>query len=357
MTEEEKVSRSPGISLPPHLPDTRYYHLPGREQDLNRLLAELREPQGPPIIALYGQRGMGKTTLAVELARRALRQGLFEGVVGESAQQEVFPGGEIIWAEETSLDFEFLLDSIARQLDRWDIPVMQAEKKLAALVSLLKEHRYLVMIDNLETFENANAIVGQLRNLLGTSRAIITSRMRVAHDFVYLYSLAGLSIEDALVFLQREAEQQAALPLQHAPREQLVEIFQTTGGAPLAMKLVAAQSRFLDLDIILRRLQHSGHELYAYIFRQSWGELSLTAQLILIYIGRTVMTTVSLEELASVGIAEDEVQLREAIEQLVVLSLLEVSSTAGQTRYGIHLLTRWFVNAELPVLWQEQGPP
>jgi hypothetical protein len=67
------------------------------------------------------------------------------------------------------------------------------------------------------------------------------------------------------------------------------------------------------------------------------------------------MTTVSWEELASVGIAEDEEQLLAAIDQLVAYSLLDVASAAEQQRSGIHQLTRQFVNGELPKLWQEQG--
>jgi hypothetical protein len=118
---------------------------------------------------------------------------------------------------------------------------------------------------------------------------------------------------------------------------------------------VVAQARFLDLDATLSRLQQADTDLYPFIFRQSWGQLSPAAQRVLIYIGQTVVTTVSWEELASVGITADERELTEAIDQLSAYSLLDVSSVAGQTRYGIHQLTRQFVNSDLPEMWREQG--
>lgn len=337
------------------IPDEPYYFLPGRERNLTRLLTALQDAQGPLIIAIDGLGGLGKTSLAIELARRALRQGLFEGAVGDSAQQEFFTGGEIVQVHEAVLDFEHLLDSIARQLGRWELPTLKPEEKQAHLIRLMRQHRYLVLVDNLETAENATALVTRLRSLLGTSKAIVTSRKQVRHDFVQALSLQALAPEDSLAFLRADLQRYDGHPLLHAPQEKLAEIHEVTGGAPLAMKLVVAQARFLDLDLVLSQLRQAGSDLYTYIFRRSWGQLSPITQRVLIYVGRTVVTTAGWEELTSVGIAENEEQLLRAIDQLVAYSLLNVSSAPHQKRYGIHQLTRQFVNSELPKLWREQG--
>jgi LuxR family glucitol operon transcriptional activator len=225
------------------------------------------------------------------------------------------------------------------------------------VAQLLRQQRYLVLVDNLETAENADALVSHLRNLLGVSRAIVTSRKQVRHDFVQAHALKELAQEDALFFLRKDLEQRKVEQLMHASEEKLVAIYRVTGGAPLALKLVVAQARFLDLDVVLRRLSSAGSKLYSFIYRQSWEQLSLVAQKILIYIGRTVITTIGWEELATVGmeIAESEEQLLASIDELVAYSLLEVSLAANQVRYGTHQLTRQFVNSELPELWREQG--
>jgi hypothetical protein len=181
------------------------------------------------------------------------------------------------------------------------------------------------------------------------------SRTQVRHDFVRPFSLRGLDQDDSLFFLRSDAEQRGIQQILQASEATLVEIHNVTGGAPLALKLVVAQAGFLDLALVLRQLGRAGNKLYPFIFRQSWEQLLPTAQRALIYIGRTVVTTVGWEELSSVGVAEKESELIEAIDQLVAYSLLDVSYVAAQMRYGIHQLTRQFVNSDLPELWREQG--
>jgi len=357
-TERTNAGNSPKVDLvlPLHIPDEPYYALPGREQNLEELLTTLQYRQGPPALVIDGLGGIGKTAFSVELARRALHRQLFEKVVGESAKQEHFIGGEIVRVSEATLDFNNFLDAIARQLDHWEIPSLPPEEKQSKLAQLLRQHRYLILVDNLETVNNAQKLVAELRGFLSRSRALITSREKVPQDFVRSLSLRELELKDALFFLQKDLEQRGRdHQLAQASQEKLTEIWEVTGGAPLAMKLVVAQTKFLNVDIVLRHLKQAGSKLYLFIFRQSWEQLSSTAQQVLIYIGRTVMTTVSWEELVSVGIAENEEKLIESIDQLVAYSLLDVSSATDQTRYGIHQLTRQFVNSDLPIIWREQG--
>jgi hypothetical protein len=57
------------------------------------------------------------------------------------------------------------------------------------VAQLLRQQHKLVLVDNLETAENADALVSHLRNLLGVSRAIVTSRKQVRHDFVQAHAL------------------------------------------------------------------------------------------------------------------------------------------------------------------------
>lgn len=345
------------IAWPSHLPNEPYYPLPGRERELNALLASLKDPQGSIVITIDGLGGLGKTALALELTRRALHQGVFKSVIGGSAKQELFTGGEIVKVNEATLGFDALLDAIARQCGRWELTTLPLDEKRVLIAQLLRQQRYLVLVDNLETAENADALVFQLRNLLGVSRAIVTSRRQIRHDFVRAHTLNELRLEDSLFFLRKDLEERSVEQLLHASEEKLVAIHKVTGGAPLALKLVVAQARFLDLDVILRRLSNAGSKLYSFIYRQSWEQLSLVAQKILIYIGRTVVTTIGWEELAAVGIeiTDSEEQLLASLDELVASSLLEVSLAANQVRYGTHQLTRQFVNSELPELWREQG--
>lgn len=340
---------------PAGIPNERYYTLPTREKGLAALLSVLSVRQGPPVVVIAGLGGLGKTAIGVELARRALQQGIFAGLVGDSARQETLHGDQVVQVKDAILDFDSLMDSIARQLGRWEIPTLNSKEKAARLALLLHEKHYLVMVDNLETAENANALVVQLRNLLNGSRAIVTSRKQIQFDFVRSLSLQGLAVEDSLLFLRTDATQRGIRQILDAPESKLQQIHQVTGGAPLALKLVVGQAGFLDLSLIIKQLQQAGSNLYPYVFRESWQQLTTAARHVLIYIGKTAVTHVSWEELAGVGIVEDEATLVAAISQLVALSLLDVVSIESQMRYGIHQLTRQFVTSDLPQMWREQG--
>ncbi len=340
---------------PPALPHEQYYHLPGREADLARLLAIFQDPAGAPVVALDGLGGLGKTALATELARRILRLGLFTGVIGESARQEILVGGEIVRLSEATLTFEQLLNSLARQLECWEFLTLETAEKQSRLTQLLHQHHYLLLVDNLESSENAQGLVWHLRSLLGNSRALITSRLKTLHDFVFSHSLKGLEFDDTVLFLQQDAATRGGVQWQSIPQEKLLAVQEITGGAPLALKLLGSQARLLGLDRALAQIQHAGNQLYSFLFRQSWGQLSPTAQRVLIYIGQTTVSDIGWEELLEAGLAPDEQALTKAVDQLVISSLLDIHSNGSEISYTLHQLTRQFVASDLPAIWREQG--
>ncbi|HEY0068603.1 MAG TPA: XRE family transcriptional regulator [Chloroflexia bacterium] len=346
---------APVMPWPPGIPQEPYYPLPGREKSLQQLQSVINAAVMPSVVVVDGLGGLGKTAFAAELARRAVQQGGFAGVLGDSAKQEILAGERLVTVREAVLDFDTLLESIAGQLGRWELLTLDAEQRRLALSLLLQHQPYLIFIDNVETADNALQLLAHLRTLLSRSQAIVTSRQRVPYDFVHAISLDALSEDDSLFFLHQDATQRGIAQLLSLPPERLLAVHRATGGAPLALKLVAAQARFLDLEVILRQLERVSGNIYPFIFRQSWEQLSTVAQRVLIYIGRTVVTTVSWEELASVPSVEDEDALLAGINHLVNYSLLNVTTIQGRIRYGLHPLTRRFVNSDLPRLWQESG--
>lgn len=340
---------------PPGIPDEDYYSLAHREEQFSKLLQMIESNVGPSMISIDGLGGMGKTSMAAELARRCVKRGSFSGVIGETAKQEMLAVNEIIHLQPPILNYEKLLDALARQLQLWDLFTRDVQARETALSQILRHDHYLVFVDNLETVENANVLLARLGNILGGSRAIITSRVKVHFDFAHSFTLEGLDLEDSLQFIHSTAVRLEAKQIQDAGTKILSEIWELTGGSPLAMKLFIAQARYMDLNHILRQMRAANNNLYFFIFRESWGQLSMTAQNILVYIGKTAVETVGLQELSDLGIADDEAELGVSLEQLINFSLLNASHSMGQTRYGIHQLTRQFIMRDLPIIWKEQG--
>lgn len=342
---------------PINIPNDKYYPLPCRDESMEGLLKVLNERDSYSMIVVDGLGGLGKTAFAVELCRRSVGGGLFEGVVGDSARLEAFTGWEIVPVRDAVLDFDGLLNAIAGQFGLWELATVNMTEKANRISRILSHRPFIVFVDNIETAENAHSIVLWLRQLLSArpvsiSKAIITSRKKVAHDDALSLSLTGLNMDDATFYLHAEATERDVPAVLSADRETLSRICTATGGAPLALKLIVAQARFFELNAILQAVEQANTDLYSFLFEQSWKQLSEGARHLLMYMGHTVVSTVGWEELLGSGIAEDEPALLRAVGQLVNCSLLEVAFAGDKLRYGIHPLTRHFVLADLPQIWQ-----
>ena len=71
--------------------------------------------------------------------------------------------------------------------------------------------------------------------ILGQSKLFITSRHRVKHERVFTINLGGFPEDEGMTFLREEGKERGVKVIAQANRENLVEIHQVTGGAPLAM--------------------------------------------------------------------------------------------------------------------------
>lgn len=354
--DTETPSQSPLVS---QLPGKSYRELVGRDALVGDVMAALRDPAGKWIVAVDGMGGIGKTALAREVADRCLAERLFDVVVWEQAPKEQFTGGDRGKGIGT-LTYETALDSIARQLGALDVPRLKGTEKEGRVRALLQMQRVLAVLDNLETAkESQNEIASRLRPLLGPSKALLTSRHRFKGD-LYAIHLAGLDEDGALRFIRQEAQERKIDPVAKAEPDELKQISQSTGGSPLALKLVVGQLGHLPLETVLiqlRKVRLPEREtdeddyvrFYKGIFFPSWRLLSDDGKKLLISmahfapnVGGTYEAVKATSDLA------DEV-LRRTIDELWRLSFLEVgeSSSLKQVRYYLHALTQYFVLSDI----------
>ena len=212
---------------PAQLPMDTYAFV-GREDELKRLAAVADEVDGPNLVLIAGNAGVGKTALATHWAHRlaaAYPDGqLYLNLRGfDPANSPIEP-----------------LDALARFLralgaDDSEIP-REVDEAAAMFRSRLAGRRILLLLDNAHSAE-------QVRPLLPGSRSClvaVTSRRRlhalIAHDGAHLLELGVLSAEDAKELLHTILHDGsfAADPAASG------ELSRRCGYLPLALRLAAA---------------------------------------------------------------------------------------------------------------------
>jgi hypothetical protein len=341
-----------------NLPTKPYEHLFGRDEWVNRVLDILHDSNAQPIIAVTGIGGIGKTALAYEVAHRAVQENLFKGVLWESAKQYELLGGAIVTNPNVAITKESLLNSLAIQLGRFEILQLPPDERRLRLQYILQHDLYLVVVDNLETVEDSQALTEELVNLLKPSRAILTSRVRLGpNKHVREFQIKGLSESVAIKFIRAEAGAKNVLSMAKAKRDTLKRIAKVTDGMPLAIKFfIARVGAGVSIEEELQRLENAENEeiLYRYLFFDLWSTLKVSSQKILIAIP-AFASSVPRFLLQPVARVNDE-EFESAVSDLVKKSLVDQTTNEGaqKHRYSVHQLTRHFVNSDLRAAWEAQ---
>ncbi|HSN73786.1 MAG TPA: NB-ARC domain-containing protein [Anaerolineae bacterium] len=333
------------------LPPPTFTRLFGVDAPLASLAAFLSDPASHWLVALEGMGGIGKTALARQAVEDLVCQGRFQTVAWVTAQQHAFVGGHLRSLDQPALTFAGLLDQTARSLGldaRLDLPEREQAQRLH---SVLARRPTLLVVDNLETAADIWALVEGLDRLARPAKVLLTTRQRVdAHDQVTSVPLAALPPADALAFLRYHGEERNAAALLHAPQSDLQRIVAVTGGHPLAIKLVVGQAQALPLRQVLDDLaaaQPEIHDFYHFLFRYSWQRLSEPARQLLLHMPLLDPAGATWEDLAAVSGASLNGFYRNALEELVAASLLDVGCAQGRLLYSIHRLTEYFILSDL----------
>ncbi len=340
-----------------NIPSPTYTRLFGFDQFFADLRDLLTDPEGPNLISIEGLGGLGKTALAHRLATWAAEQAAVADVAWITAQRHRFAtwhGLSVPDKTQPALTFESLLDELAVQLEREDLVREPPAQKQASLRSLLKEKPHLVVVDDLETPTDHQELVPRLRELAGPTRFLLTSRYSLGrHPDVFCFTLDELSEADSLALMRHEARQRGATSLVEADDATLHRIYETTGGNPLAIKLVVGQARYLPIERVLDRLRSGAgrqyEDLYRFIYWRSWEMLDEDARRVLLAMPALAPSGAYWDNLQAATNLSDR-RLDAAVQRLVEMSLLQVTG-GSETRYTIHQLTYTFILSELLGRW------
>jgi predicted ATPase/DNA-binding XRE family transcriptional regulator len=225
----------------------------GRQEAVAELQEAVRR-QDRKIVTITGPGGVGKTSLAFEVARMA---------------SDDFPEGVVIVPLESLDDPSLVLSSIAGRIG---FSNLTRESVPAALHEYFRHRRVLLVLDNFEHLLEAAPDVAHLAAMNENLTVLVTSRAALRLRTEREYPLEPLAIpemtriptpqeigtSDAVqLFVERARASSRAFDLTRANAPAIAAICRRLDGLPLALELAAARLRVLSPTEILGRLDQS----------------------------------------------------------------------------------------------------
>lgn len=345
---EESASTEWQERMISRLPLPSYNELVGIESIWQTLMETIADKSEPYIVTIDGLGGIGKTALADKITRDFIKTTRFDEIVWITAKHtHLSTSGRLkIESGRPALTFSMLVDKIAHQLELQEKVTQLESQRLVK--TYLKERTCFVVIDNLETISDYRSLLPKLRKWQNPSTFLLTSRYRLLNEpSVFSLSLRELGTEDAINLIRTEAKHSGFEALIHASNEELAQIHKAVGGNPLALKLVIGQLRFHSLSRVLSRFvntaaQQSQEGIFDYIYREIWETLSEESKMTLLTLTQAGESGFSFDHLVDVsGLAETTVS--SCLEELILLSLVDLGGNILERRYRLHRLTEVFL--------------
>lgn len=330
--------------LTARLPARRYDRLVGVDHLRDQLVEKIVDPNGPGVIVLSGIGGIGKSSLADYVVRKALRSGRFHKVAWVAPQSE---HGE--WLLVPGSIQEQFVSILAHEVAPGAGP-LSFERQIERLADRLKRESHLIVIDSLEEQHETDAIIQYLNGVENPSRFIITTRAQPSRATCRVVNLGELSREHSLNLMQYYLESTGQTQIGQVDEETLSKIFMYVGGNPLALKITAGLMQWMPLEKILADLakgEGNAGVIYKKIFWYTWETLSAESQLLL----QAISSAGKISEVSAAQMQEASGLASEsfwrAVDELLLRSMLDVRGPIDDRRYGIHRLTDTFIETEI----------
>jgi hypothetical protein len=247
-------SSSPSIEMPQlrhNLPACSHTHFTGRTAAVAQLL-EYLSPAHPAVrIEITGIGGVGKTSLALEVAHRCMRSGRpgeraelvgapdFNTIIFISAKPQQLTNQGVL----PYLRKEQTLCQICRSILKTLNEAAWLEKDLADQIDQIRasfvHQQVLLIVDNLETIAEQENVLAFLRDLPATVKVIVTSCRRAVMDVSI--DLEPLSEAEGIQFIQEQVQLKTDVLSDGLSPENARRLYRLTGGIPAAIVYAVGQ--------------------------------------------------------------------------------------------------------------------
>ena len=349
-----------------YLPKPGYRTFLGREKKIETIKEVLSDTQRETIIGVDGFGGIGKTALVQEIIKSYSNIG-FDKVIWKTASTTDN-------SEQEQMSFETVLDAITIQLNRPDLFKLKRKEREIKTRELLHEQQVLIVLDNMETSaEPQNEIIQKLLPILGSSKALLTSRRRFTESFednLFPIHLRGLEQKAARALIEDIAIQKNMRRLfDSLDDRQLDKLIKITGDeifgyTPMALKFILGQYEKFELDFIIRTLQgvrltdEQGQISEDDEFRQFWKYICLNSAKLLSDFGKKFMLgmhnfepNIGSNHTRIMEVTElNDSEFSQAVTNTWKLSFLEIHSEGSNKTYYQHTISYIFMSLIIPLL-------
>lgn len=376
LTDNQEIERTPARSAEPlptqptsgigsllthpshNLPVRYHTALIGRETEMIRLLELLSCDRSTSHISVEGIGGAGKTSLVLEAAYRCLQAScgeqitplapMFDALIFTSAKQQHLIGNSILQRHRRERTLNDIFRAIFRTLKCPGSLPADFDQQIECIQNHLEKRQTLLIVDNLETLDDQEAVLAFLYELPPTVKVIITTRVRGAFG-VRIY-LECLHLNEGLRLIEHQAKEQSVL----LKPTQFQGIYERTSGLPLGIVYAIGQLSVygVSTDALATRLLQANSDLALYCFEDSVQRLrgQLAHHLLMglaLFVKSASLDAIEYITLPAADSSHDanpkSLDVLNALAQLYRLRLV----IQREERYDMHPLTREYAFAEL----------
>lgn len=317
---------------------------------------------GTWIINVEGIGGIGKTATVHHVVNRLAKEygSLFTKICWVRIDSLDPSRGMHISANEMEQRIERVINSLCDQVNLSEAIRLPISRKVTKLQEFFKTEPCIVVVDNLQSPLDLEALALYIQPLVNPTWFILTCRGTLLNNSLIEFQpfhIKPLNCNDTIRMVRYEASlpNQEIARISDATISDLQAIYSLTQGHPQAIKIIIGQMRLVDPLTALKNLEDGVgldiKQMYLNIYRKAYEMLSPNAKRILRKFG-VGSSDEGIYASTLVDIFEES-ELTEGLQELYQHKLIMVDTLNLDHLYSVHQITRNFLRVVVQKMAEE----